>query len=83
MGKVIDFKSIEEEAKFWDTHDTEEFADEFEKVEVKFARPMRHKWTLTIEFEKEVFSRLKEMAQEVDEEPDALIRSWVLERLQK
>ena len=41
-------KSIEEEAEFWDTHDTEEFADEFEPVEVKFARPLRHKWILTI-----------------------------------
>jgi len=34
-------KSIEEEAEFWDTHDTEEFADEFEPVEVKFARPLK------------------------------------------
>ncbi|RJS82250.1 hypothetical protein CW713_05345 [Methanophagales archaeon] len=41
------FKSVEEEAEFWDTHDTEEFADEFEPVEVKFARPLKHKWVLT------------------------------------
>ena len=25
MGKIPRFKSIEEEAEFWDTHDTEEF----------------------------------------------------------
>lgn len=40
-GKEPIFKSIEEEAEFWDTHDTEEFADEFEPVEVKFARPLK------------------------------------------
>ena len=31
MGKIPRFESIEE-AEFWDTHDTEEFADEFEPL---------------------------------------------------
>ncbi|MBA7520970.1 hypothetical protein ES705_13070 [subsurface metagenome] len=48
MGKIPRFKSVEEEAEFWDTHDTEEFADEFEPVEVKFAYPLKHKWVLSI-----------------------------------
>ena len=48
MGNIPVFTSIEGEAEFWDTHDTEAFADEFEPVEVKFARPLKHKWVLTI-----------------------------------
>jgi len=82
MRRIMGLRGIEEEAEFWDTHDTEEFPDEFEKVEVKFARPLQHKWLLVIEFENETFSRLNEMAQEADREPGALIRTWVLEHLQ-
>ena len=48
--KIARFKSVEEEAEFWDTHDSEDFADEFDEIEVKFARPLKHKWVLTIDF---------------------------------
>jgi len=82
MRRIMGLRSIEEEAEFWDTHDTEEFPDEFEKVEVKFACPLQHKWLLVIEFENETFRRLNEMAQEADREPGALVRTWVLEHLQ-
>jgi hypothetical protein len=34
-SKIPEFKSIAEEAAFWDTHDTTEFEDEFEDVEVE------------------------------------------------
>ncbi|MCI0398037.1 MAG: BrnA antitoxin family protein [Chloroflexi bacterium] len=35
--KIPKFVSSEEEAAFWDTHDTTEFENEFEAVEVIFA----------------------------------------------
>ncbi len=34
-GKIPAFSSIEEEAAFWDTHDTTEFSEEWTPVEVK------------------------------------------------
>ena len=43
-GRIPTFKTIEEEAAFWDTHSSEEFADELTPTEnVKFikARPKR------------------------------------------
>jgi hypothetical protein len=83
MGKVPRFKSIEEEAEFWDTHDTEEFGDEFEKVEVKFAYPLKHKWMLTIELDEEIFNQVRKLAEGAGKEPDVLIRTWVLEHLKK
>ncbi|MEA2076067.1 MAG: CopG family antitoxin [Euryarchaeota archaeon] len=83
MNKIPIFKSIEEEAEFWDTHDTEEFADEFEEVEVKFARPLKHKWMLTIELDEETFNQMKKLAEGVGKEPGVLIRSWVLEHLKE
>jgi hypothetical protein len=83
MGKIPRFKSIEEEAEFWDTHDTEEFADEFKSVEVKFARPLKHKWMLTIELDEETFNQMKKLAEGAGKEPSVLIRTWVLEHLKK
>lgn len=83
MGKIPRFKSVEEEAEFLDTRDTEEFADEFEKVEVKFAYPLKHKWMLTIELDEETFNKVKKLAEGAGEEPGVLIRTWVLEHLKK
>ena len=83
MGKIPIFKSFEEEAEFWDTHDTEEFTDEFEPVEVKFARPLKHKWMLTIELDEETFNQMKKLAEGAGKEPSVLIRSWVLEHIKK
>ncbi len=41
-GRVPAFKTIEEEAEFWDTHDSSEFDGEFETVtEVRFVRSKR------------------------------------------
>ena len=36
-SKIPDFKTREEEAEFWDTHDAADFQDEFHTVEVEFA----------------------------------------------
>ena len=32
------FKTLEEEAEFWNTHDTADFEDEFKPVQVHFAK---------------------------------------------
>ncbi|MGB7002697.1 MAG: CopG family antitoxin [Halobacteriota archaeon] len=83
MGKIPRFESIEEEAEFWDTHDTEEFADEFEPIEVKFAYPLKHKWMLTMELDEEIFNQVKKLAAGASEEPSVLIRTWILEHLKR
>jgi hypothetical protein len=79
MGKIPRFESIEEEAEFWDTHDTEEFADEFEPIKVNFAYPLKHKWMLTMELDEEIFNQVKKLAAGAGEEPSVLIRTWILE----
>lgn len=37
-SRISEFSNIEEEAEFWDTHDTAEFEDEFKPVQVRFAK---------------------------------------------
>ena len=83
MSKIPKFKSIEEEANFWDTHDSEEYTDEFEKVDVEFAYPLSQRWILTIGLDKENYDKMKRMSEEIGKEPEFLIRSWVLEHLKE
>jgi Cys-tRNA synthase (O-phospho-L-seryl-tRNA:Cys-tRNA synthase) len=57
-SRIPTFKSIEEEAAFWDTHSSEEFADELTPVEnVKFVKA-RPKKALTVRFEEDTFEEL-------------------------
>ena len=84
MGKIPRFECIEEEeAEFWDTHDTEEFTDEFEPINVKFAYPLKHKQLLTMGRDEVIFNQVKKLAAGAGEEPSVLIRTWILEHLKR
>ena len=45
------FAPIEEEAQFWDTHDSGDFGDEFEAVKVEVAKPLGHLFLLRLDAE--------------------------------
>jgi hypothetical protein len=54
-SRIPAFKTIEEEADFWDTHSIEEFADELTPVEnVKFVKDSPKK-ALTVRFDEDTF----------------------------
>ncbi len=81
-GRIPTFKTIEEEAAFWDTHSSEEFADELTPAEnVKFikARPKR---ALTVRLEEDTFEKLTKEAREKGIGPSTLARMVILEHLQ-
>lgn len=53
QSRIPIFKSLEEEAAFWDTHSSEEFADELTPVEdVAFVKAHSKK-ALTVQFDEE------------------------------
>ena len=78
-----DFASIEEEAEFWDTHDTTEYEHEFEPVELTFERPLKHTWMLSIRLDKETFDELKAIAKPKGLGASTLARMWILEELER
>lgn len=80
-SKIPTFKSLEEEAEFWDTHDTTEFEDEFEPIKVKVARNLKH--VFSVRFEGETLSDLDVEASKKGLGTGALIRMWVKERLEE
>jgi predicted DNA binding CopG/RHH family protein len=76
-SKVPEFESIQEEAEFWDTHDTTEFLDEFEEADdLIFVRP--EKQVVSLRLERDFVDRLKAYAREVGIPYTTLIRMWII-----
>lgn len=80
MNKIPAFNSIEEMAKFWDTHDLTEFDAELEEVEeAVFERP--DQVVLKIRLPRDEARQLKQLADSQGVEQAKLISDWVHERL--
>lgn len=81
ISRIPTFKNIQEEAEFWDTHDTTDFEDEFKPVKVRFAKNLSQ--GLTIRLDPDILHRVRAQAHQRGIGPTTLIRMWVMERLQK
>ena len=80
-SRIPAFNTIEEEAAFWDTHSSEEFADELTPAEnVKFVKAHSKK-ALTVRFDEDVFEELSQEAKEKGIGPSTLARMVILEHL--
>ncbi len=78
-SRIPRFKSVQEEAEFWDTHDTTVFEDEFKESKTEFARPLDH--ILAVRLEAKTISQLARVAESLGIGPSTLVRMWVIERL--
>ena len=78
--KIPQTDSIEELAKFWDTHDLTDFEDELEEVpETVFER--KEESIVTIHLQPKEVQEVDRLAKSQGMEKTALIRQWVLERI--
>ena len=80
-SRIAEFSNIEEEAEFWDTHDTTEFEDEFKPVQVRFAKNLSEGFKVL--FDPETARKIREYAHEQGIGPTTLIRMWILEHLRQ
>lgn len=78
---IPEFKSIEEEAEFWDTHDLADYWDEFKPVEVRFAKNLSA--GLHIRLDPASARELHGVAHEKGVGPSTLARMWILEHLKR
>ena len=78
-SRIPDFKTRQEEAAFWDTHDITDFEDEFKPVSVRFAKRLSE--GITIRLDSETLRTLRAEAREKGIGPTTLARMWILERL--
>jgi len=79
-SKIPHTDSIEELARFWDTHDLTDFEDQIEEVgEPVFERESNE--ALTIRLQREEIEAIKRIAESKGTEEVSLVREWVLEKL--
>lgn len=72
------FTSYEEEANFWDTHDTTDY--DFQPVNVVIAKPLSH--MVSVRFESDTLNKIDQVANAKGLGTASLIRMWTMERLQ-
>jgi hypothetical protein len=77
-----EFSSIEEEAEFWQTHDSEDYYSEPVEEEVQFV-PARRTKAMAVRLELETFAALEKRARALGIGPSTLTRMWILEHLQR
>ncbi len=82
MKNLPKFRTIEEEAKFWDTHSFADFADNYK--EVKSDRISDKKDTvITVKVPSATKKALYIVAKRSNVAPSTLIRMWTSERLEE
>lgn len=83
MPKLPTFTTEQEEAEYWDTHDSTEVLEETEPVAVQFVDRRPPKQQLTIRLEPDAIEQIKVVAQRKGIGYQTLIRIWVMEQLEK
>lgn len=73
------FKTLEEEANFWDTHSV---VDEVNKGTIVGFHQANKTHTITIRFDPKYLQLLKEKAFKLGVGPTTLARMWLMEKMQ-
>ena len=81
--KIPKFNSIAEEAHFWDTHDTTDYMDEMEIVDVKvnFIPETEKKETISLRMAPSLKKEVDKIARNYDISTSSLIRMWVVDKV--
>lgn len=80
-SRIPEFKSREEEAEWFDSHDMADYQDEFKTVRARFAKNLSE--ALNIRLDKETLATLRAKAHEQGIGPTTLVRMWILEHLRQ
>jgi hypothetical protein len=80
-SRIPDFKTREEEAEFWDTHEFTEFLDETRPVKLRVRKNLSE--GLTVRLDRQDRDELERRAAEQGIGPSTLVRIWIKERLRE
>jgi hypothetical protein len=78
-SRIPEFKTREEEAKFFETHSIADYQNELKTVKVRFAKNLSE--GLHIRLDPETLMKLRVEAKEKGIGPTTLVRMWVKEQL--
>ena len=75
--KTPKFKSIKEERKFWETHNSTDYLDDFEEAkDVVFVRPKKQ--VMSLRLEPQVINKLKKLADREGLPPTTYARKLII-----
>ncbi len=80
-SRIPDFKTVQEEAEFWDTHSFTDFEDELEDVDIVFDLKKPRDETLVVRLQKGLKDRLGNVARRRGLNVSTLARMWLMEKL--
>ncbi len=80
-SRIPEFKSIEEEAEWWDTHDITDYLDELRPVQLRVSPTFRSVYRMTLELDLADWQELSQRASAQGSEPAELAAGWVTDRL--
>ena len=79
MAKIPQFKTLEEAAEFWDTHDFEDYIDDTEPVTITIKIPRRKK-TLAVALDLEIYEQIEALAAKRSMPTGKMVSSWLKEK---
>lgn len=77
--KIPHFKNYEEEANFWDTHDTSSVFETWKPVRVTFAKPLKH--LISIRIDLSLWNEIRAVAAREHIPYQTLMHTWLAEKL--
>ncbi|MEZ4734554.1 MAG: CopG family antitoxin [Caldilineaceae bacterium] len=83
MAKLPQFTTEQEEAEFWDSHDSTDFLNDTEEVDVLFVDARPTKKQISLRLDPTAIDQIKRIAKTKGIGYQTLIRMWVMEQLQK
>ncbi len=80
-SRIPEFRSREEEAEWFDTHDMADYQDEFKTVKVRFAKNLSD--TVNMRLYRATLDALREEARDQGIGPTTLARMWIREHIRE
>jgi hypothetical protein len=77
------FKSVEEEAKFWDTHSPLDFAGDLKEVKVKVKKPLIQMQVVSVRLDYDLIKQMKKIASRKHIGMTTLARMFIAEGVEK
>lgn len=78
-SRIPAFKTLQEEAAWWETHDPANYQDELKTVQVRFAKNLSAE--LNIRLDPSTLEQLRTVAHQKGMGPTTLARMWIKEHL--
>ena len=83
VKKIPKFKTIAEEARFWDTHDVSDYLPEMREVKISFDPLAPKEETLTIRVQSSLKRKLEKIAKSHGVNLSTLLRIWFIDKLKE